>query len=461
MRKWSVLLLSAAVLIGVFILTAPTAQAVSSEFEVEDGIIIAYNGAGGDVEIPDGIAGIEREAFEGCTSIRSVSIPASVTSLHYTFLNCTSLERVYLSEGIVDIQGAFEGCTSLKNVNLPDGIVDIGWAFVNCSALTSISLPDSVKYVNGAFAGCSSLTSVNLPDGIAELSRTFYGCAALQSVVVPDSVTVINDGAFYNCKSLSAITLSKNLVGIDMLAFSGAGGLTEIHFPYSLTWIGERAFQDCTGLKSITLPSQLSDIEEQAFWGCDSLRSVVMLNPKGTGIGSIPFPSGTTLYAYPVDVTRHYADLGGMNFVSINRDTVIAPGDFAATLDGNPVTLRSYAYQEETGGSTNYVLLHDVAAMLNGTAAQFSVDWSAEHGISIATDQAYMLTGSELRGKAQDMKPYKKREVILSIDGKPVELTAIFIDGNNYFALRELGAALGFGVAWEHSTVVIQSDVEV
>jgi hypothetical protein len=60
---------------------------------------------------------------------------------------------------------AFNGYSSLTSVTIPDSITSIGGsAFSGCSSLTSITIPESVTYISGgAFYGCSGLTSITLP----------------------------------------------------------------------------------------------------------------------------------------------------------------------------------------------------------------------------------------------------------------------------------------------------------
>ena len=41
------------------------------------------------------------------------------------------------------------------------------------------------------------------------------------------------------------------------------------------------------------------------------------------------------------------------------------------------------------------------------------------------------------------------------LDGRPLNLTAYSIGGNNYFKLRDLGDALGFGVDWNADTMTM------
>ncbi|MFI3230511.1 MAG: leucine-rich repeat domain-containing protein, partial [bacterium] len=67
--------------------------------------------------------------------------------------------------------GAFEGYTSLTSISLPKGVKEIGAnAFRGCTSLTSISLPKGVKEIGErAFEGCTSLTSISLPEGVKEI----------------------------------------------------------------------------------------------------------------------------------------------------------------------------------------------------------------------------------------------------------------------------------------------------
>ena len=59
---------------------------------------------------------------------------------------------------------AFDGCSSLTSVSIPSSVTSIeSWAFYECSSLTSVSIPSSVTFIgSSAFSECSSLTSVSI-----------------------------------------------------------------------------------------------------------------------------------------------------------------------------------------------------------------------------------------------------------------------------------------------------------
>ena len=80
--------------------SAAFAAADEDDFQFSNGVITGYVGSGGDVEIPDQIGGIpvttiDYYAFFECTSLKSVTIPASVTLIEEeAFGGCTALRTV-------------------------------------------------------------------------------------------------------------------------------------------------------------------------------------------------------------------------------------------------------------------------------------------------------------------------------------------------------------------------------
>ena len=103
---------------------------------------------------------------------------------------------------------AFNGCTSLTSVTIPDNVWVIGErAFGNCHSLTSVTIPDYVMTIGDeAFIYCHSLTSVNIPDYVTTIGDcAFWECYSLTSVTIPDSVTTIGEAAFALCTSLTSV----------------------------------------------------------------------------------------------------------------------------------------------------------------------------------------------------------------------------------------------------------------
>ena len=90
------------------------------------------------------------------------------------FQNITTLKTVTFGPKVTKIRRhAFEGCSSLRSVSLPDGLSLINkWAFKG-SGLQSVTLPSTVREIwDEAFADCLSLTTVtsfiNIPFNLDE-----------------------------------------------------------------------------------------------------------------------------------------------------------------------------------------------------------------------------------------------------------------------------------------------------
>ena len=115
---------------------------------------------------------------------------------------------IFNAENLKIANNLFRNCSTLKSVTIPDSVTSIGdGAFGGCTSLTSITIPDSVTSIGSyAFSGCTSLTSVTIPNSVTSIGReAFYYCTSLKSVTIGKSVTTIGDFAFYYCSSLTSV----------------------------------------------------------------------------------------------------------------------------------------------------------------------------------------------------------------------------------------------------------------
>lgn len=123
----------------------------------------------------------------------------------------------------------------------------------------------------------------------------------------------------------------------------------------------------------------------------------------------------------------------------------------AVEVDGKKVEFQMYALKDANGNPTNYVKLRDVAHVLNGTKAQFSVGYDG--AISVTTGTAYTDAGGEMTTPYSGDRAYRTGSGAVKVNGQEADLESIILTDDaggdyTYFKLRDLGAALGFQVDW-------------
>lgn len=290
------------------------------------------------VSMPSSLTSIGNSAFAGCTALASVSIPAGVMEIGLNaFENCTALTTAAIKANVSALpESMFEGCTALTSITWPSSVSTIGIScFENCTALKSITIPETVLNIQAsAFEGCTSLSSVTFPDyepapspdpnvasGLSLGSRSFAN-TGLTSLILPASLISL-DSAFADCADLKSVELECiYCTDLDGL-FKGCTSLQSVLIGDGFTAVAAEMFSGCTSLVSVKFPDSLETIASQAFYECSSLataefpESLKIIAPyafRASGLtGNLEIPAGCTslgLYSFytdqPVNLILNY-----------------------------------------------------------------------------------------------------------------------------------------------------------
>lgn len=174
---------------------------MNNNFIIKDGVLVQYAGHDEKVIIPDGVIGIESEAFmaSNCMAITEIVIPDSVRYIgEYAFAQL-GLRKIKLPEGLKRIGWkSFYQCYKLKNIVIPENVTEIGReAFFGCRSLTKINIPESVKEIGDyAFAECDKLSLSVDPKILAPGSDIFgstYGVNGADEITDEEADMIISN----------------------------------------------------------------------------------------------------------------------------------------------------------------------------------------------------------------------------------------------------------------------------
>ena len=165
---------------------------------IDKGTMTLLEGSNNTV-IPEGVKIIWQNAFAERIHLKSITIPASVTSIvRMPFSDCDSLEEIKVDED----NAIFDS----RN---------------NCNAIIESA-------TNTLIAGCGKTV---IPEGIETIGDSaFERVKTLTHVTIPKSVTEIRGYAFERCENLSTVNLQKGIQTIGYGAFTECVGLTNLIF---------------------------------------------------------------------------------------------------------------------------------------------------------------------------------------------------------------------------------------
>ena len=188
--------------------------------------------------VPDTVRWIDERAFAGNEHLETVVIGENVESIRAgCFKECTALKQITLNDKLTYIGSkAFYNCSSLTSITIPASCYMETNSLLSCSALKEILVDarnrnyrsedgilfDYVQKKLLQYPSDKPGESYDVPDTVETISGyAFDGSSHLQTVTLPDSVTQIESRAFANCSELKEITLTDSVKTMANEVFYG------------------------------------------------------------------------------------------------------------------------------------------------------------------------------------------------------------------------------------------------
>lgn len=223
-------------------------NAANRKIYVPAGSVDAYKTAAGWSNYADAIFADADPA--NCQILYTSTDGNIVTPNNADVFGATIVSNTYENgQGVITFDGeitkigvsAFRGCTNLKTLNIPSSVTSIErWAFLDCDSLEE-------------FFGSNIISNGRAV--VVNGTMIAFAQGGLTSYVLPSEVTAVDVSVFESCDKLTEISLGENIITIGSSAFDSCTGITSITIPQSVTTIGNNAFHSCTKLGTVYVES--------------------------------------------------------------------------------------------------------------------------------------------------------------------------------------------------------------
>lgn len=332
-------------------------------------------------------------------------------------------------------------CPNVKKIIIPDTIKEFVYFWSPC-------FTQSFPKLEEIYADSDYFVSV---DGVLysrDMTKLIaYPCQKKgESYTVPNSVKSIQSGAFSGNNYLKHIYLPEYMEEIGFEAFANMNNLEEIEIPEGVTEL--ITFVDNNeNLKHITVPYTLNHmsyiplVADCMMWTLPNLEDIRIRQDNEyfkNDDGILLYKEGSEATG-PASAPIFTPIIGGI--IPAKHALTAVPTNAKLRIDGKEVKCEGYNIL-----GNNYFKLRDIAYLLNGTPVQFKVFWNeAEKIIEIENGEYEPVGGECVLGDGTNKIAYRSlvRWINKWWNGRWFN-----INGNNYFAIRDIA----YGISYSEGT---------
>ena len=273
-----------------------------------------------DIDIPNGIFEIGKEAFYGCSQITAINLPVSMIKInesafahcvnargvvyvtdHVTYVGESCFEDTQITEcyigGVLEAipKRMFADCTALDYLFIGQGVISFdNSSLSNTSSLRAIEVSPDNTYLYSETDVLYELNhsmihvpakvanNISIPNWCITIPEySFYERVGIISITFRNGLETIGNYSFSNCSMLSkSLILPKSVKTIGNYAFYNDSEITDIVIDLtteSLNYIGDYAFYNLnlvTG--ALTIPDSVTYLGDYSFYGCNYNKALTI-----------------------------------------------------------------------------------------------------------------------------------------------------------------------------------------
>ena len=271
------------------------------------------------VQLPSTLKSIGDKAFQYCTSLKEITIPASVEEMDHPFISCESLQGFHVAAdnpNYCDVNGVLMSKDQTKLYFYPLGRPDTSYtvpstvqsieycSFSDSQMLKTVTIPGTVKKIDiNAFMYSKQLQQVSLSTGLERIGTfAFAFCPELKTMTIPGSVefdyedwhdqNYCGGSMFYECESLESVVFQEGVTSIPN-AFYGAENLKTVSIPSTAESMDE-SFSSCVKLEAISVANGNANFCSVNGILFNKDRSELLVYPGGKAADSYRIPDTVT-----------------------------------------------------------------------------------------------------------------------------------------------------------------------